>query len=103
MYEFVFLFQPTQTKTNHIAYCQTNDDDDSTVVEENALNPSVCRAKRFERANHIRSFQNQNEQSCDHIDDGNNKHQYQNDLLIDILQVEPIKNGRFFLANCLRR
>ena len=72
------------------------------MVKKNFPNRPIGCTHRFKNTNHICSFENEYQQSRNHVEARHCKHQKKDDPYIHIQQIEPAKNLRVHLFYGLR-
>src|SRR5699024_4013127 len=67
------------------------------VVEKYFTDAPIAASQGFEHADHLCAFEDENEQSGDHVDAGHDNHDADDQGDIKVKQREPLKDGGVFL------
>ena len=94
----VFL-QQNQSESDDITNQQSFPDDEHGEPKEGVANGLVSCAQRLQYANHVSTFEDDDEQTADHGEASHANHQRQDNPYVQVEQVEPRKDLRIVLLN----
>ena len=88
-YEPCPFLQEDAAQCDEVAPEESSADDEGCKPKEDVTYLSVVRTERFQYADHLCAFEDDDQQSGNHRDTGNGGHECKNDPHVHVHQVEP--------------